>query len=65
MKKLIFIILIAFSANSYAATAFFTGRQEMIQTVSYQTAWNCQYQVYGQYFWAVFKNSCPSSIEVY
>jgi heme/copper-type cytochrome/quinol oxidase subunit 2 len=65
MKKLIFAVLMIVSTGSFAVTAFWTGRQEQVQTVSYQWAWNCQYQANGQYFWQIFTMSCPSSIEVY
>jgi hypothetical protein len=54
----------ALSTSAYAATAFFTGRQEMVQTVTYQMAWKCYYSYAGQTFTAIFKDSCPSSIEV-
>lgn len=52
------------STAAHAATAYFTGRQEQVQTVTYQYAWNCEYNYAGQTFWRVFKNSCPSSVEV-
>lgn len=65
MKKLLAIVLFALSTNAMAVTAFWTGRQQQVQTVSYQFAWNCQYNANGKYFWAIFQNSCPSSIEVY
>lgn len=51
-------------AQAWAVTAIWTGKQEMVQTVTYQMAWRCEYMYAGQYFWRVFKNSCPSSIEV-
>ena len=35
---------------AHAATAFFTGRQEMIQTVTNQMGWRCEYQYAGKYF---------------
>ena len=63
--KTIFVIgllLVAGAAN--AATAFFTGRQEMITTVTYQSAYNCEYDYLGRKFWRAFKGSCPMSVEV-
>lgn len=56
--------LYGFCLSAFAATAHFTGRQEMVQTVTYQMAWKCEYNYAGQTFWRIFKNSCPSSIEV-
>jgi hypothetical protein len=53
------------ASPAFAATAYWTGRQEMVQTVTYRTAWNCEYNYAGQVFWRVFEGSCPSSVEVY
>lgn len=65
LKKIILGMAMAAAASSaFAVTASWTGRQEMVQTVTYQTAWNCQYQYGGQTFWRVFKGSCPSTVEV-
>ncbi|MFA4829206.1 MAG: hypothetical protein WC855_13330 [Thermodesulfovibrionales bacterium] len=66
MKKSIAVVIILLLAatSASAATAYWTGRQEMVQTVTYQMAWNCEYNYVGQIFWRVFKTSCPSSIEV-
>lgn len=65
MKK-VFLVVALLSAviPAFAATAIFTGRQEMVQTVTYQTAWNCEYNYLGQRFWRVYTGSCPSSVEV-
>lgn len=52
------------STSALAVTAFWTGRSEMVTTVTYQQDWKCEYMYAGQTFWRVFKNSCPSSIEV-
>lgn len=56
--------LLLASSYAFAATAFFTGRQEMVTTVTYQQAWRCQYNYNGQLFWRVFQGSCPANIEV-
>lgn len=58
------IVALTASLPALAVTATWTGRQEMVQTVTYQTAWRCEYQYAGQRFWKVFKKPCPSSIEV-
>ncbi len=58
------LVLLAATGSAYAATAFWTGRQEQVQTVTYQMAWKCEYNYAGQTFWQVFQGSCPSSIEV-
>ncbi len=65
MKKLIPLICLLASGYANAATAYFTGVQEMVQTVTYQMGWRCQYSYAGQIFWVVFVGSCPSSIEVH
>ena len=65
MRKSLLIIIAALATNSaFAATAYWTGRQEQVQTVTYQMAWKCEYNYAGQTFWRVFQTSCPSSIEV-
>jgi ABC-type uncharacterized transport system permease subunit len=65
MKKILFCLLILTSSMpASAATAFWTGRSEQVQTVTYQMAWNCEYNYAGQIFWKVFVGSCPNSIEV-
>jgi hypothetical protein len=65
MKRLALAVLVGLVAlPAYAATAYWTGRQEQVQTVTYQIAWNCEYNYAGQTFWRVYQGSCPSSIEV-
>lgn len=59
---LVFFSTIA--ASAFAATAFFTGRMEQVQTVTYQMAWRCEYNYNGKIFWKLLKNTCPSSVEV-
>jgi hypothetical protein len=61
----VLLVLLLWPLSSQAATAFWTGRQEMVTTVTYQQAWKCEYAYAGQKFWRVFKTSCPSSVEVY
>lgn len=66
MKQVIATFCLMLMASpAFAATAYWTGRQEMVQTVTYRTAWNCEYNYAGQVFWRVFEGSCPSSVEVY
>ena len=64
MKKLILALAIIAASPAHAATAFFTGRQEMVTTVTYQQAWNCEYSYLGRNFWRIHRNYCPSSVEV-
>jgi hypothetical protein len=54
----------AFATSAYAATAYFTGRWEQVQTVTFKMGWKCEYNYNGQTFWQVFDRSCPSTIEV-
>jgi len=65
MKRLLIFIAIASAAlAAFAATAFFTGRQEQVQTVTHQWVWRCEYNYNGQLIYRLFQTSCPSSIEV-
>jgi hypothetical protein len=66
MKPFFLTILVAavLSTSVYAAMAVWTGRMEQVTTVSGLVAWNCQYQVYGKFFWRIFENRCPNTIEV-
>jgi ribosome biogenesis protein Tsr3 len=68
MKRITTIIVLLFSlasGSAFAATAYFTGRMEQAQSVTYQIVWNCEYNYLGQTFWRAFRSSCPSSVEVY
>lgn len=67
MKKLIFALIVgmSISGTASAATAFWTGRMEQVQSVTYQMVWNCEYMYAGNRFWRAFSGSCPSSVEVY
>lgn len=65
MKKMLLVIAgIAISTQAIAALDFFTGRQEMVTTVTYQQAWRCEYNYNGQMFYFIFQGSCPSSVQV-
>lgn len=65
MKPLCFLAAaLFFSTALYAATAFFTGKQEMVQTVTYKMVWKCEYNYNGRLFYRLFETSCPSSVEV-
>lgn len=62
--KTIALILVLLSSQSYGAMAFWTGRQQMTQTVTYQYVYKCEYNYASQTFWQLFKGYCPSSIEL-
>ena len=65
MKRIgLLLVTLLVSSHAIAATAFFTGRQEMVQTVTYKMVWRCQYNYNGQLFWRLFEMSCPASVEV-
>ena len=64
MRKSILLATLVVSTYAMAASAFFTGRQEMVQTVTFKMVWRCQYNYNGQLFWRLFESSCPSSVEV-
>lgn len=66
MKKLflVVIIFISLSAPAFAVTALWTGRSEKVQTVTYKWVWRCQYRYLNNYYWYLFEDFCPSSIEL-
>ncbi len=65
MRKIAFLVgLLAVASPAFAASAFWTGKQEQVQTVTYQMAWRCEYNYNGQMLYFIFKTSCPSSVEV-
>jgi hypothetical protein len=52
------------TSSAFAATAFWTGRSEQTQTVTYKMVWKCEYNYNGQKFWRLFELSCPSQVDV-
>lgn len=65
MRLFFAAVLFALTASSAsAATAFFTGNSEMVQTVTFQAGWRCEYNYAGRTFWMVFTSFCPSTVEV-
>lgn len=63
--KIICLILTLLPASSaFSMSAFWTGRQSQIQTITYKMAWKCEYRFSGHTFWMVFEGSCPSSVDV-
>lgn len=64
MRYILAAALLLASLDCLAATAHWTGQRRMVQTVTYQIAWECEYYYNGRYFTEIFQNSCPSSIEV-
>lgn len=45
-------------------TAYFTGQQQQVQTVTNQFGWSCQYNYGGRTFWRTFVGACPQSVQV-
>ena len=65
MKQVISLLILALLAGrALAATAYFTGKQEMVQSVTGRVAWNCEYNYAGNMFWRAFAGMCPNSAEV-
>jgi len=58
------LVALFFSAPASANTAFWTGKQEQVQTVTYKWVWRCEYNYNGQIFYRLFETSCPSSVRV-
>ena len=67
MKKIIIALIIGLtlSGTANAATAFWTGQMNYVQSVTGMYVMNCQYMYAGNIFWRAFSGSCPSSIQVY
>ncbi len=65
MKSLVLAAaLLGAAASANAATAIWTGRQEQVQTVTYQWVWRCEYNYLGKTFWKLYQSGCPASVEV-
>jgi hypothetical protein len=69
MKKItasIIAVAAATNAHAFAVTAYSTGQQELVQTVTGQTVVRCHFQYSGQEFTKLypFGTICPMSIEV-
>lgn len=54
----------ALSGAVNGPTAFFTGRQQQVQTVTNQWVWSCEYDYNGQLFTRLFRNGCPATAPV-
>jgi hypothetical protein len=57
-------LLLLVTLPATAATATWTGRLEMVTSVTGALVYNCEYIYAGQKFWRAFKQSCPHSVEV-
>jgi hypothetical protein len=66
MKRTFLALLagLVIAPSAYAAAAYWTGKQEMVQSVTGQMVWRCEYNYNGQMVYFLFKTSCPSSVEV-
>lgn len=65
MKRLILAtVVLAAASTAYAATAFFTGKQHQVQTVTGKVVWECEYRYLNRTFTRLFETSCPGSVEV-
>ena len=69
MKRIAFKLIVICSAMMasnpvIAGSAYWTGRSEMVQTVTYRMAWKCEYNYNGKVFYELFESSCPSSVTV-
>ncbi|MDK6077915.1 hypothetical protein [Massilia varians] len=50
--------------SALSATAYFTGQQKQVQTVTYQYGWYCEYRYLTQTFWRTFVGTCPATVQV-
>ena len=65
MKAMIVALaLVCVASPAFAVTAFFTGNAHPVQTVTYRTGWECQYQYAGQTFWVTETSYCTPTVEV-
>jgi hypothetical protein len=51
-------------ASQSGVTAFFTGNQRQVQTVTNQLGWNCEYRYMAQTFWRTFTGQCPTNLQI-
>jgi hypothetical protein len=47
-----------------AATAFRTGNQQVVQTITNKSGWSCEYNYASRTFWRTFVGVCPQSVPV-
>jgi len=52
------------STINQGVSAFWTGKQQQVQTVTNQFGWTCEYNYAGRTFWRTFVGTCPSSVQV-
>ena len=66
MKRLAAVLLglVATSAAALPVTATWTGKQERVQTVTYQWKLKCEYFYAGQYYYFLFDLSCPFTVQI-
>ena len=64
VSALAFVFGLFAATSAYAATAYWTGQWEQVQTVTYKIGWKCQYNYNGQMVYELFQMSCPSSVEI-
>jgi hypothetical protein len=53
-----------FQPTATSVTAYWTGQQRQVQTVTYQSGWSCEYRYAAQTFWRTFVGTCPTTIQV-
>ena len=64
MRALALVVALS-SASAFAATAFWTGNQRSVTTVTGRAGVACEYSIYGNTFWRTFAAFiCPVTIEV-
>lgn len=64
-RSIVALVLALAATAAIAATANFTGMMEVTQTTTGVSAWRCQYNYNGRTFWLIFRDNCPSMVEVY
>lgn len=63
MKRLVAVFCLSLAAlPAMAATAYFTGRKQQVQTASHEVTWQCQYNNGGKTFWRTFAGTCPAQV---
>lgn len=62
------LLLVLVAGAAHAATGYWTGRQELVQTVTNRMAWRCEYEFMSKTYWVMFPQTptfrCPSTIEL-
>ncbi len=65
MKYFLLVVLLSLSTSANAAIALWTGRSEIVRTVTLQMGVNCEYRYINTIFWVTFTGyQCPNTVQI-